>query len=454
VIVALPGHIAKFTTASYGCTVRRREIMGRAAIQPVILWDVHSPPNLVTFGGTLSARAVAQLADADPPASWEPIRELCSRVAFRLDGLVQCIVDGILEEIPSYTQANVPLEDLVASVSTNTGLMLLGIAERRGPHPAELSERGVVGSQRAQRGVPAEDVIQAFHIGYRELWNALAAEAAGCDPATSTLLLSAATTAWSWTHLITNAVADAHKEVMRSEQAFVERSSQRLLDLIRFGDTESEDAVELARSLALQPNGMFQAFLLRATPGECWRIRDKLSYVPGAHLTAMLNDSVVVVSQGADEPTIEHLARRLWPDIAIGIGVERRGLAGARLSIGDAEHALAASSTAGTSRFADEWFRALVVRSHDRLHSVLAPGVDAVNGNLHLAGTLRAYVDCGFSQQRAARRLGIHANTVAYRLRRWEDLTGWHLDTASGLLLALGSLELSDESARRSAVLS
>ena len=45
-----------------------------------------------------------------------------------------------------------------------------------------------------------------------------------------------------------------------------------------------------------------------------------------------------------------------------------------------------------------------------------------------LLGTLEAYVDAGFNQREAARRSFVHFNTVAYRLRRIEEMLGVNLD--------------------------
>ncbi|MCC5949132.1 MAG: helix-turn-helix domain-containing protein [Nitriliruptoraceae bacterium] len=43
----------------------------------------------------------------------------------------------------------------------------------------------------------------------------------------------------------------------------------------------------------------------------------------------------------------------------------------------------------------------------------------------HLADAVRTFAEAGFSVSEAGRRLEVHANTVAYRLDRWEELTGW-----------------------------
>jgi DNA-binding PucR family transcriptional regulator len=48
----------------------------------------------------------------------------------------------------------------------------------------------------------------------------------------------------------------------------------------------------------------------------------------------------------------------------------------------------------------------------------------ADDATLRLASTLAIFLEEGASFVRAARRLGVHANTVAYRVRRAESLLG------------------------------
>ena len=55
----------------------------------------------------------------------------------------------------------------------------------------------------------------------------------------------------------------------------------------------------------------------------------------------------------------------------------------------------------------------------------------------------------GFSVSAAARALHLHTNSLAYRLERWKQLTGWDFRTADGLLRSLASLKLSVELLRR-----
>lgn len=70
----------------------------------------------------------------------------------------------------------------------------------------------------------------------------------------------------------------------------------------------------------------------------------------------------------------------------------------------------------------------------DFANRVLGPLLDGNDHRRELLDTLRAYVDSGFNQREAARRSFVHFNTVAYRLRRIEELLGLDLDDPQALL--------------------
>ena len=60
----------------------------------------------------------------------------------------------------------------------------------------------------------------------------------------------------------------------------------------------------------------------------------------------------------------------------------------------------------------------------------------------HLMDAVRAFARSGFSVSAAARDIHLHANSVTYRLDRWQHLTGWDARTLDGLMKSMVSLEL------------
>jgi hypothetical protein len=71
-----------------------------------------------------------------------------------------------------------------------------------------------------------------------------------------------------------------------------------------------------------------------------------------------------------------------------------------------------------------------------------SPGDDEQSNGL--ARTIRAFADCNFNVKRTAQRLGVHTNTVYFRLNRIKKLTGVDARTYAGTSLLLTALRLSE----------
>ncbi len=388
-------------------------------------------------------------ADIAVPAGWDGIAEVAHRVAIELGPLTEHIVECIAAEIPSYlSSSSVPVEDLSASVFRNLEMMLVGIAENRGPREGEVHVRRELGHRRALQGLAIGALIQAYHIGYRELWQALVRSLPPDDTETATQLLTAATTVWRWVHEVTDAIADAHQETVRSQEAHIIGARQRFTELMVTGDLEADEVVHLCTSIGFDPDGQFRVAIARAGAldgTEARRLQTVLNGVTGVHAAVARGPQVIITSQNADEHDVSAAALGALDGATFGVGMLRDGLDGARHSLGDAERALGVAVPGTVARFADEWLWATLMRAAPRLYEVLAPGADTAVQHPHLSETVLAFADSGFSVSETARQLTIHPNTVAYRLERWHALTGWDPRTFPGLTRSLAALRLSTE---------
>lgn len=93
------------------------------------------------------------------------------------------------------------------------------------------------------------------------------------------------------------------------------------------------------------------------------------------------------------------------------------------------------------------WPLALVLDSpkgQERLLGLLAP----LEGHPELVATVQEYLEARLSPKRVAHRLGVHINTVFYRLRRVEELTGCDLGRLEDLTLLQLAFRL-EEAMRR-----
>lgn len=398
-------------------------------------------------------------ASLEVPDGWVAVARLTEQVATNLDRLAERVVTAIGDEVAAYRSGLVPIEDVEASVRRSLGAILVGLAEHRGPTQHELAIRRELGTRRALQGISIDALIEASHIGYRELWLSLVEAVPADDPDASLQLLTAATTVWQWVHALTDALTTAHASTVRSLEARAIASRQRFVELLVTGDLDGAEAARLASALGLELTGEFVVTAVRGASDDldAVELQRAVEDVPGRHAVVARGPLLVVVTQRAPvtgevaDPDLDDVApellvaalgRALVPEAGIGIGAVRDGLHGARASLQDAEGALAVAHDATTTHFDDVWLWATLGGLGERLEPLLSPGIELASTHPHLAEAVHAFAEAGFSLSEASRQLALHANTVAYRLDRWEELTGWDPKTFSGLVRSVASLRL------------
>ena len=379
------------------------------------------------------------------PEGWEPIAAICREIRRGLADSVRDTVDAIRSEVDDYRRAPVPREDLVRSVERNLEMLLLGIAERRGPTPGELDARSALGSRRAHQGFPIDALLQAYHVGYRDLWKRFLKYTD--DQEVSHLLLGAASTMWEWTHQVTDAIGRAHADTSHLLAVRAAGVRHRFLELLLTGDNDSESLRTVSGTLGYDLRGQFGATVVMGVNADdalLPRFQSELNLLQGSHQAIPHGAKLVVISQGGDADELRRAVERLYPDTVVGVGLTRPGLDGARLSVGDAERAAELSRQPGVHAFDEHWLWAVLLRESDRLGSFLDCGRRVARENPSVAETVRAYAASGFCVSVAARKLHVHPNTATYRLDRWRDLTGWDPRSFDGLARSLAALRMND----------
>jgi sugar diacid utilization regulator len=184
--------------------------------------------------------------------------------------------------------------------------------------------------------------------------------------------------------------------------------------------------------------------------------------MPGAITSIRDDEVVIVVPESAAEATRLSSAclarmRDLFPDtmITIGIGAGCRDPADIGRSYGQARRTIDAVVRLGRKgqvvAFEDLGIHRLLLQVPDlaELRSFAAEILGKLDGQERQRGTeLLATLACYFrensSPQRTARSLHVHPNTVAYRIRRIQEITGLQLDTYRDRLMAQVALEIID----------
>lgn len=378
------------------------------------------------------------------PRGWARVARLCRDAHDALPEVSTRTAMAIERSVPRYQELGIPREDLELSVRRNAADLLLGIAERRDPTPDEIRRRADLGARRAMQGLPVDTLLQAFHVGYRQLWEDLVRRAGGFDTDLAPLLLQASTTMWTWTHRITDALGHAHAETLRTLALQKASIRQRFLELVLSGEHDSEEAVTLARSLDFDTLGTFRAYVVRTAVldgSESPQLQTACAALPGRQEVIAQGARLVVLAQGDDPAIVTDVLVTHLPEASVGVGLARPGLDGARLSVGDAERALALTAEPRVVDFRGVWPWALLARDVERVHPLVEPARRVAQDHAHLAEAVLAYARSG-SIADAGRRLEVHPNTVTYRLDRWAELTGWDPRGFDGLLRSVIALRL------------
>jgi hypothetical protein len=310
------------------------------------------------------------------------------------------------------------------------------------------------GRRRARQGVPMEHVLNAYSLGTRVLWEALLAQRG--DPGTSfddRVLLIAGQRIWSALDVQNTVLVESYRrESARLQRRDLQRQ-QRLLDGLAEGrGADPAFAAEVREVLGIgcdEAVACVVAHFDGMLDGPIRGAEDRLERVGTASYWHVRGDMYFgLVALG--KTGVDGLVRALQPAAAgrVGVAASPDGLAGFATA-----YRLAAGAADTVPRGTPQ-----VVPVTDRLPEVLlgaSPEVTALlveqtvgpilaqppHQTAVLLATLRALIAHHGSPTHAAEQLFCHRNTVIYRARQIEQLTGRSLhDARDRLLLALGEM--------------
>lgn len=365
---------------------------------------------------------------------------LFAGLAARLGRVTPEITARIRAEIPGYSV--LAPDEHAEDVDRQIRNVVSGLVSGSGPTASATEHARTVGHRRAAGGMTLPDVIEAYHIAYREIWTELLRDAREAEPPLDSALASAVSLLWLWFHRLSAAVAEGHAaetQVRRSDRLERERE---LMDQLT-GRAPADDAI--AAELGYQADGEFMvacvAGLGRRDAAD--RLAQTLHTASQRVTCTYHEEHVVVVAQGLTAAQIRAAVDTIRPTARIGIGIPRPGLVGAAVSLRDAQEA--AERTNEDRRmveFEHDWLMSCLNAIKPRFEAILQPTMAVARRHPDLAETVRAYSSCRYSVSACARQLHIHPNSARYRLDRWKALTGHDVETAHGLTASVIALEL------------
>ncbi|MEF2978854.1 PucR family transcriptional regulator [Subtercola sp. YIM 133946] len=348
---------------------------------------------------------------------------LCQSAQSTVRASVDVITATLREQLPSYSRLS--LDEQRRTVRETTDLFFERLAQGVGPTASDLSFARRAARRRAMEGVSAYDVLATFNIVSGMVWKTLRE----LGEPTPEVLLDLVAPLNRWTRQMSEAVISAFADEPLNRQAHDSVARENLFE--RLGQHGAgADLRALSHELAFDPDGPFRGF---CAPRSFWStealaiLHRSARQLPGILHFGYRGDRLVGLTQHTAEQEVVDLLRETAGDrCPFGVGLEREGLVGAELSLGDAERALHLGAARGLAvqRFADVWLDSTVSDAADRLSPLFAKARQTAETSPDLAETVRVFADSGFSLAAAAQVLGVHPNSVGYRLDRWRELTG------------------------------
>ena len=393
-----------------------------------------------------------RLATAATPASRAGIDEILPMVSAELDEIARTLTDAIherLEELDDDLRVGT-----LHSVRANLGLMMTMLHEGADPSTAVPPAAALAYARDyVRRGLSFELLQRAYRTAQADvsrMWLEHLRVATNDRDSFAESVGFFNDWLFSWIEALERQLTEVY---MSERERWVRGSAAARTEQVRaILDGAREDVGEASKRLAYELGRHHLAYLiwrddaageagdghgvfpdmerLAITVAEAVEARSQLTIPLGGQLAcwAGLRDAM---------PTLEDLAARLgtapgYP-LRVAIGLPGHGMEGFRRSHREALLARRVAEVLGYGnggcvRFADIGLDVLLTQDLDEARRFvkreLGPLAEDLEGSRRLVVTLLAFLEEGASFARAARRLGVHENTIAYRVHRAEELLG------------------------------
>jgi PucR C-terminal helix-turn-helix domain len=346
---------------------------------------------------------------------------------------------GIYDRLPPEVAEN----DVLEACSRNLRLWSRWLATGAPPSEDDLAFLRDAVRARAAEGVPLEDLLDAYRLGGRLGWQILRRHASRTE---HEALLDAAELLMEYIDTVSRTVTEAYLgdgELLVSKD---ERRTRSLLNRIVDGGPLTSEELELSKRFGLPARTGYLPFALAFERGSAHRHAALAARLrtDGRGLAVTEGDRVFGLSR--NRLTLDDLGEGPRVLLATGSETPRSSLAAAReelmLLIDHGRHA----GLRGAISREDHVPELLLARSPRLARlirgQILTPLRD--EGHADLVHTLETFVACRFDRARTSAALHVHRNTLAYRLRRIEEITGLDLGSPRDLACVFLSLQVGD----------
>jgi hypothetical protein len=367
----------------------------------------------------------------------QQITEVAAAVERRADELAPALARAIFHEVPYYRGSTpVPFDVVTAACAANLR-PVLGCLTTNGNGPVDPAPAIEVGAARARDGVPLPSVMEAYRVGFRRVWDAVATETTLGATANGEALRRVTAKLLSAQDIFTAAMAESYRKEQLRRSCEDDARRVRLIDALLQGGPAGQWSVwEIADYLRLPTAGPYVVIAAAVGPSGKAGLPDiepKLRSVDVSSAWRLLPDAHV---------GIVHLAH---PENLVGVlelvsrvATGRVGVSARFNDLRSAAHALRfarvmlrcrADADEKVTVFDGSILSSAALAAPDLMVDTVGPMLESFAGISDderevLFETFRVWIETDGSMRVVGELMFCHPNTVRYRLHRIERCTG------------------------------
>ncbi|MFJ5280906.1 PucR family transcriptional regulator [Streptomyces parvulus] len=351
----------------------------------------------------------------------------------RLPGLAERMALRIRSEVEAYKDETlIPFESLRRSCCANADFVLTHFERKESLDTEAALETGQL---RAEQGVPLADTLRAYRIGSELVWTEIVAEARTRPEVSDDLLVSASAEFWALSGRYAEAVAGAYRRTATELSARGQARRAALVEALFTGVITDHTLWGAARELGLPEQGPYAVAVAEGgAPGE-----EPLAGAEAVLRQARLPSAwrslpdqqlaLIALPTAAAQDVCLRVLRR--SRARVGISPSFSSLRSTPQNLRFARLALSGlpGTGPGVARFDDDPLAMVVAAAPAEAARLAQVSLGPVLGlpaaeRSRLLHTLEHWFAAGGSANSASQSLFVHPNTVRYRIRRIEELTG------------------------------